>query len=151
MMRHLIPLSQKGSLEDLGKMGGTIFDQFSLVRPAIPRRDGAPLVSGSGGQDGAPPVSESGDQDSGLVVNRMKRTKIMARRGRKNKVSGPMQKTPKKAHRVFDDFFTHTRNGKQPMSQVKEDMSLSCDEAFDDAFAHTPNGKKPMSQENEDV
>ena len=30
-------------------------------------------------------------------------------------------------------------------------MSLTCDEAFDDLFIHTPNGKQPMSQVKEDV
>ncbi|CAH1426584.1 unnamed protein product [Lactuca virosa] len=131
MMRYLIPLSQKGRLEDLGKMGeaSLYLTNSPQVGLDIPRRDVPP-----------PPVSESGDQDGGPNVSPMKKTKIMARRGRKTKVSGSRNKTPKK-----------TPNGKQHKSQAKEDTSLTCDEDFDDLFIHTPNGKQPMSQAKEDV
>nr|KAJ0206576.1 hypothetical protein LSAT_V11C500296140 [Lactuca sativa] len=79
--------------------GQPIFYQFPLVGSTIPRRDVAPPVLESSNQDGASLVSESGDQDGDLA----------------------------------------------------EEVSLTCDEAFDDLFIHTPNGKQPMSQVKEDV
>ncbi|CAI9267434.1 unnamed protein product [Lactuca saligna] len=106
-----------------------IFDQFPLVGPAIPRRDVAP-----------PSVSDSGNQVGGPAVSPMKRTKMMARRGRKTKVSRSRNKTPKK-----------TPNGKKHKSQAKKDVSLTCDEDFDDLFTHSPNGKQPMSEAKKDV
>ncbi|CAH1434395.1 unnamed protein product [Lactuca virosa] len=122
------PLSQKGRLEYLGKIGETNLSFTNSFQFAIPRRDGAPPILESGDQDGAPPISKSGDQDDDPDVTPMKRTKMMARRGGKIKVSRSRNKTAKK-----------TPNGKQPISQAKEDVSLSCDEAFDDIFTHTPN------------
>ncbi|CAI9285812.1 unnamed protein product [Lactuca saligna] len=92
-------------------------------------------------RDAAPPlVSESSDQDGGPIVSPMKRTNMMVRKGGKTKVFGSRNKTPKKTH-----------NGKKYKIQVKEDFSLTCDEDFDDIFTHTPNGKQAMSQRKEDV
>ncbi|CAI9298152.1 unnamed protein product [Lactuca saligna] len=118
---------------DLGAGNGLviILDQQKvpttyIIGPAILRRDAA-----------HPPVSKSGDQDGGHAITPMKRTKMMARRGGKTKVFGSRNKTPKK-----------TPNGKQHKSQAKDDVSLTCDEDFNDLFTHTPNGTQPMSQEN---
>lgn len=65
---------------------------------------------------------------------------MMARRGGKTKVSGSRNKTPKK-----------TPNGKKHKSEANEYVSLTGDEYFDDLFTHTLNGKQPMSQAKEDV
>ncbi|CAH1412743.1 unnamed protein product [Lactuca virosa] len=131
--------------------GQPIFDQFLSVDPAIPRSDAAPpLILECGDQVGGPdiprsdvtppPVSESGNQVGGPNVSPMKRTKMMARRGGKTKVSGSRNKTPKK-----------TPNGKKHKSKAKEDVSLTCDEDFVDLFTHAPTGKQGMSQAKEDV
>ncbi|CAI9303466.1 unnamed protein product [Lactuca saligna] len=131
--------------------GQPIFDQFPPVEPAIPRSDAAPpIVSEYGDQVSGtdvprsdvtpPPVSKSGNQVSGPNISHLKRTKMMARRGGKTKVSGSRNKTPKK-----------TPNGKKHKSNAKEDVSLTCDEDFVDLFTHAPNGKQGMSQEIEDV
>ncbi|CAI9278906.1 unnamed protein product [Lactuca saligna] len=121
------------------------------VEPAILRRDATPpTVSECGDQVGGPdiprsdvtppPVSESGNQVGGRNVSPLKRTKMMARRGGRTKVSGSRNKTPKK-----------TPNGKKHKSNANEDVSLTCDEDFVDLFTHAPNGKQGMSQETEDV
>ncbi|CAI9284695.1 unnamed protein product [Lactuca saligna] len=119
--------------------------------PAIPRSDAAPpTVSECGDQVSGPdvprsdvtppPVLESGNQVGGPNITPMKRTKMMARRGGKTKVSRSRNKTPKK-----------TPNGKKHKSNAKEDVSLRCDEDFVDIFTHAPNGKQGMSQATKDV
>ncbi|CAH1429240.1 unnamed protein product [Lactuca virosa] len=131
--------------------GQPIFDQFPPVESAIPRSDVAPpLVSECGDQVGGPDiprsdvtpplVSESGNQVGGPNVSPLKRTKMMARRGGKTKVSGSRNKTPKK-----------TPNGKKHKSEAKDDVSLTCDEDFVDLFTHAPTGKQGMSQAKEDI
>ncbi|CAI9267389.1 unnamed protein product [Lactuca saligna] len=131
--------------------GQPIFDQFPLFKPDILRSDVAPpTVSECGDQVGGPdiprsdvippPVSESGNQLGGPNVSPLKRTKMIARRGGKTKLSGSRNKTPKK-----------TPNGKKHKSNAKEDVSLTCDEDFVDLCTHAPNGKQGMSQATEDV
>nr|KAJ0223085.1 hypothetical protein LSAT_V11C200064690 [Lactuca sativa] len=128
--------------------GQPIFDQFPPVETTIPRSDVAPpTVSECGDQvsgtdvsrsDVTPPlVSKSGNQVGGPNISPLKRTKMMARRGRKTKVSGSRNKTPKK-----------TPNGKKHKSNAKEDVSLTCDEDFVDLFTHAPTGKHGMSCDN---
>nr|KAJ0201112.1 hypothetical protein LSAT_V11C600322240 [Lactuca sativa] len=63
--------------------------------------DGTPPASEYSVHDGAPPVSKSGS----LANTPKKRTKMIARRGGKAKITGPRHKTPKKTH------------DKQPMRQ----------------------------------
>nr|KAJ0227058.1 hypothetical protein LSAT_V11C100029720 [Lactuca sativa] len=131
--------------------GQPIFDQFPPVEPTIPRSDDAPpTVSECGDQVSGtdvlrsdvtpPPVSKSGNQVGGPNISPLKRTKMMASRRGKTKVSGSRNKTPKK-----------TPNGKKHKSNAKEDVSLTCDEDFVDLFTHAPNGKQGMSQATEDV
>ncbi|CAI9287031.1 unnamed protein product [Lactuca saligna] len=124
-------MSQKGRLEDLGNMGEANLSLTSSLKLGLLYQEGMLLL---------PLVLEYGNQVGGPDVSPMKRTKMIARRGGKTKVSGSRNKTPKKIP-----------NGKKHKSQANEDVSLTCDEDFDDLFTHTPNGKKPMSQAKEDV